>query len=514
MNKILFIFVLSLIAAGNARSQQKQYFNNPVIHGDMADPSMIRIGDTYYATATSSEWAPFYPVFTSKDLVNWQQTGHIFNKQPEWTSSSFWAPELYHHSNGKVYCYYTARRKSDNVSYIGVATAPNPTDEFTDHGLLVEFGTEAIDAFVFEDKGQLYITWKAYGLDKRPIEIVGSKLSADGLSLEGEPFSLLKDDENIGMEGQYHFKKDNYYYLIYSAHGCCGPFSNYDVYVARSENFKGPYEKYSGNPILYGDGGDYTSIGHGTPITTPDGRVYYMCHAYLSGADVYMGRQHVIQEMYIGDDNWPHFTTGNIGRRKQVMPFEGTVQNKVPDFEDKFDSEKLNVSWTWNYIYADIKTNIKDNKLILSGMPKGDNRYGTALCLRPSTPHYVYETTVANPNPSLKGLTMYADNNNLVIWGAADNKLILKSVRDGKEEIIYETGLNSTTANLRIEVKDGCHLNFFENNDGKDWVKVNREAIDFGGLVRWDRVARPGLIHVGDYNQPAEFSYFKLTNLH
>ena len=28
-------------------------------------------------------------------------------------------------------------------------------------------------------------------------------------------------------------------------------------------------------------------------------------------------------------------------------------------------------------------------------------------------------------------------------------------------------------------------------------------------LVRWDRVSRPGLIHIGDVNEPAEFEYFK-----
>lgn len=27
--------------------------------------------------------------------------------------------------------------------------------------------------------------------------------------------------------------------------------------------------------------------------------------------------------------------------------------------------------------------------------------------------------------------------------------------------------------------------------------------------VCWDRVARPGLIHIGDFDRPAEFAYFK-----
>ena len=83
-------------------------------------------------------------MFTSKDLVNWKQVGHVFTKQPSWTSNSFWAPELFYHNN-KVYCYYTARQKSTGISYIGVATSDSPLHEFTDHGPIVEYGKEAIE---------------------------------------------------------------------------------------------------------------------------------------------------------------------------------------------------------------------------------------------------------------------------------------------------------------------------------------------------------------------------------
>ncbi|MFV0418435.1 MAG: family 43 glycosylhydrolase [Dysgonomonas sp.] len=510
MNKISLILIFSLFLA-NVHGQQKT-FKNPVIRGDMADPSIVRIDDVYYATGTSSEWAPFYPVFKSKDLVNWEQTGHIFDKQPEWTSSSFWAPELYHHKNGKVYCYYTARRKSDNVSYIGVATANSMNDKFTDHGLLVEFGTEAIDAFIYDDKGQLYITWKAYGLDNRPIEIVGSKLSDDGLKLEGKVFSLLKDDERIGMEGQYHFKQGDYYYIVYSPHGCCGPGSDYDVYVARSKKFKGPYEKYEGNPILHGGGGDFISSGHGTTVTTPDGRMYYMCHAYLRGDGFYAGRQPILQEMYVGDDNWVHFRTGNVTKVEQPMPFANTTQKDVVNFEDNFQDGKLKIDWTWNYGYANVNTVIKERKLYLSGTPKSENRFGSALCLRPATPHYSYETLLADKNKSLKGLTMYGDDKNLVVWGNLGNEIVLKSVKDGQEVILYGAAVTESVY-LKIEVTGGCFLDFFMSKDGKEWIKVNDKSIDFGYLVRWDRIARPGLIHIGEIDTPAVFSYFKLDNL-
>ena len=250
LKKLLFLFLL-FMGCLPLVAQQDNYFANPVIKGDVADPSIIRYNGQYYATGTSSEWAPHYPIFQSNDLVNWKQVGHVFEEKPEWIKNSFWAPEWYVHQN-KVYVYYTARKKADNISCIGVAVANHPSGPFKDYGPIVEFGKEAIDAFVLQDNGNLYISWKAYGLDNRPIELLACKLSKDGLKLEGEPFSLLRDDEHQGLEGQHWYKEGDYYYLIYSIKGCCGPSSDYAVSVARSKKLRGPYEKYAGNPILHG----------------------------------------------------------------------------------------------------------------------------------------------------------------------------------------------------------------------------------------------------------------------
>lgn len=61
-----------------------------------------------------------------------------------------WSPELYYR-NDTFYVYYTVKRKSDGISCIGVATSKDPDQGFTDHGVVVEHGKEAIDAFIFDD---------------------------------------------------------------------------------------------------------------------------------------------------------------------------------------------------------------------------------------------------------------------------------------------------------------------------------------------------------------------------
>lgn len=509
MNKQLLIIAFIAIAF-NVFSQEVSYFENPVNRGDFADPTIIRVGDVYYVTATSSEWAPFLPIFTSTDLINWEQVGHVFNEKPQWTSHSFWAPELYFHNN-KMYCYYTARRKSDNVSYIGVATAEGTSLDFKDHGPIIEYGTEAIDPFVYNLNGDLYITWKAYGLDKRPIELLGSRLSADGLRLEGEPFSLLKD-EGIGLEGQYHFKHGDYYYIIYSAKSCCGPGSDYDVRVARSTTFFGPYEKYSENPILSGDGVDYISCGHGTVAETPDGRFFYYSHGYQSGDNFYLGRQHIIHELQFTDDGWIEFKSGNVAVNRQPVPFPGTVQKEVADFSDEFTAEELNASWTWNYPFSDINVEVSKGNLSLSGNQINGNVNGTVLCLRPQTTSYDYYTKVNNVNGSFKGLTMYGDDKNMVAIGVTDYKIEVKSVRDGKESIIFSDIIETGNPFIKIEVDKGCLLSFSYSMDGNNWITANDSVFDASHLVRWDRVARPGLIHIGENDEPAIYDYFQLKN--
>ena len=389
---LLLASLLTFMGAG----AQQATFRNPVIAGDMADPTVIRVGNTYYATGTSSEWAPYYPLFRSKDLVNWQQIGHLFEQQPAWTRSSFWAPELFHR-NGKTYAYYTARRKTDGTSYIGVATADKPEGPYTDHGPIVEYGTEAIDAFVLEDAGELYISWKAYGLDQRPIELLACKISNDGLRMAGEPFTLLRDDKRQGMEGQHWMKLGDYYYIVYSINGCCGPGSDYAVAVARSKNLRGPYERYAGNPILHG-GGDVQSVGHGTITTTPDGRMFYLCHAYLAGENFFLGRQPMLQQIVLGDDLWLHFKGGETASLTQPMPFAGMAQQPVFDFADDFTADRLRPEWTWNYPYATPEIELADGRLYLGGRPKEGVKTGTALCLRAVSPDYTLETALSDRN--------------------------------------------------------------------------------------------------------------------
>lgn len=197
------------------QSNSVNYYHNPVIPGDFPDPTIVRAGETYYAAGTTSDFAPHYPLYESTDMINWTQIGAIFHETPDWASDSFWAPELYYH-NGTFYAFYAAKRKGDRISCIGVATTINIHEGFNDHGILIEWGDEAIDAYVFQDDDdKFYIFWKAYGLTQgRPIEILGSELDLEELLLIGEHFSVTDYDQGWkghGDEGQCIFKREGMY---------------------------------------------------------------------------------------------------------------------------------------------------------------------------------------------------------------------------------------------------------------------------------------------------------------
>jgi beta-xylosidase len=501
------------------RQSSARLFTNPVIPGDFADPTVICIEDTYYACGTSSEWAPHYPIFESKDLINWNYIGPAFETKPEWTKGSFWAPELYI-LNGKIYLYYTARRASDGISYIGVATTDDIRKGFQDHGCLVESGTEAIDAFILEDEGKLYISWKAYGLDSRPIELLCSELSSDGLKLLGEPFTLLKDDEGIGMEGQYIYKEDGYYYIIYSILDCCGANSNYAVSAARSESLRGPYEKYEGNPILQGNDKDILSCGHGTAVKTPDGKMFYLFHAYLKGEGFYNGRQGFLKELAIDEDKWPYFVTGKYASVQEPMLADKIKQNEISNFEDPFEGNEIRPEWTWNFTFSDIRTKTENGTLFLTGTPHTDNKYGTVLCLRTLKPDYEITTEIKDQKDICSGLTLYGDKDNLVILGKENGNILLKQIKKGEETILYQKAV-SGNIHLKITVSNGCIASFFQSSDRNNWLPLPISGQDTAGrivnqkpdvsyLLPWDRVFRSGLIHIGNENIPAEFTYCRL----
>lgn len=488
-----------------AQESPSATYQNPVIAGDFADPSVIRVGDTYYATGTSSEWAPFYPLYKSKDLVHWDQIGHIFDKMPEWASSSFWAPELYYHK-GTFHVYYTARRKSDNVSVIGVATSDDPGKGFTDRGIIREWGSEAIDGFVFRDNdGKLYFSWKAYGLEKnRPIALMACEMTDDALAFKGEPFELLQaDGKPISAEGQVMTRRGDWYYLFYSTKGCCGPGCDYQLEVSRAKDLKGPWTPSPLGPLLTG-GEEWKCPGHGTMVTLPDGRDFFLYHAYRSKDNVFTGRQGMLDELHWPKDGWPAFACGTSPSVTAPLPFPGNAIAATHDFVDSFDASKPSPEWQWDLKHPP-KASIASGKLRLE-ISENAAFYG----IRVKQADYTLTATIAPSGSAQEGIAAYGEAKNVLGMKIENDKLVVWKLENGEfREIATGRLPSSESTQLRMVVREGHRFRFSASPDGKKWQSIGEE-INGAFLPPWDRAPRVGLMAAG---KAGDFGVFDSVEL-
>jgi xylan 1,4-beta-xylosidase len=477
-------------------------YRNPVIPGDYPDPTIIRVGENYYAAGTSGNNAPNYPLYESKDLINWTRIGAVFNEVPEWTSGDFWAPEMFY-NNGTYFVYYTAKRKSDNVSCIGVATTNDVHQGFKDLGIIIEWGNEAIDAFVFKDSdGKLYIIWKAYGLNRdRPVEILASELSPDGLKLVGEHFSLTRPDKGWighGDEGPCLVKHGAYYYLFYSIGGCCDNRCDYRVMVARSKSLKGDWEQYKNGPILQG-GEQWRCSGHGTLVESADKRFFYMYHAYNEEDFEYVGRQGMLDEVLWDEKTgWPFFKYGNTPSSQAEVPFKNTVQKRETVFHDDFSSQGNLKYWLWDIKNFRPDVLVGNNQLVMTNINSTISFFG----LGPKTGNFTFETCVVNKGQNIKGLCIYGNRTNFLGFGTTDLKVSLFQNNRGIKSIISEYDLpQAENVYLRVTSTNGRLFRFFWSVNQKEWIPCKGKDDDVYIKGTFLPGMRPGLmVERGDEN--------------
>lgn len=105
---ILLLAFATLMAPVAGRSQEPQMLRNPVIPGYHPDPSVCRVGDTFYLVNSSFCSFPGVPLFESRDLVHWRQTGNVLTRPSQlplkgansWTG--IYAPTIRYHQ-GRFY---------------------------------------------------------------------------------------------------------------------------------------------------------------------------------------------------------------------------------------------------------------------------------------------------------------------------------------------------------------------------------------------------------------------------
>lgn len=245
--------------------------SNPLFEGWWADPELHLFNGRYYIYPTYSavyEEQTFFDVWSSDDLVNWQNEGRIldFKDVPWSTNCAAWAPSAAER-DGKYYFYFSA---GDGAG-IGVAVADHPAGPFKDAlggPLIKEYhhGAQPIDAHAFiDDDGRTYLY---YGGWRHAVVV---ELHENMVETKGEFREITPENY---VEGPFMLKRNGVYYFMWSE-GSWGD-ASYSVAYAKSDSPFGPFERTG--KVLQSDPAVATSAGHHSVLQIPGTDEWYICY--------------------------------------------------------------------------------------------------------------------------------------------------------------------------------------------------------------------------------------------
>ena len=271
-------------------------YQNPILFCDYSDPDVIRVGDTYYMTASSFNYVPGLPILTSKDLVNWTLVNYALKNIPApgydvpRHACGVWAPAIRWHEE---YFYIFYGMPDEGIYMVRTRNALGEWDE----PVLVLPGKGLIDPCPFWDEDG-----KAYVIHGYANSRIGFKswlgifpISPDGMRAIGEDHLLFDGTKNHPtIEGPKVHKRDGWYYIFAPAGGVATGWQT----VLRSRNILGPYE----DRVVLRQGESQVNGPHqGAWVDAPDGMDWFI---HFQSRGLY-GRITHLQPMIWRADSWP-----------------------------------------------------------------------------------------------------------------------------------------------------------------------------------------------------------------
>lgn len=370
-----FAAFASLCAASAAGAQVS--YQNPVLPGFYSDPSVCRVGSDYYMVHSSFGYFPGVPIFHSKNLVNWEQIGHVLTRpsqvplQKAGVTLGIFAPTLRCHAG--VYYMITTNITDKGTFYV---TATDPRGPWSDP---VWVDMPGIDpSLFFDDDGKVWVTstvnWGPNiheGIHLAQIDIRTGKLL-------GAPKNVWAGTGGRYPEGPHLYKKDGWYYLMIAEGGT--QFGHKET-IARSRRIDGPYTGDPANPIMtHADMNAETSeiqgLGHGDLVQTQDGAWFMVAHAFRQHHDhQILGRETFLAPVQWDRNAWPVVNgDGTVSERMQAASLPGPVAKQ--DLGQKADFGAAPLGLEWNYLH-----NPRTDRYTLAERPGYLRLHGTAATL-------------------------------------------------------------------------------------------------------------------------------------
>jgi beta-xylosidase len=339
------VFIVTGISG--CTQEEVEYARNPIIWADVPDPSVVRVGDTYYMTSTTMHVNPGVPIMRSNDLVTWEMAGYAYdilsdndrhalrNGQDAYGRGS-WASSIRYHNDS----YYVV-----TFAYSTERTHIFRTENI-ENGQWTEYTLDSVyhdPSLWFDDDGSAYLI---YGVnDIRIIELTpdASAVKPGGLDQIIIPDSRSitgATDFHVPAEGAHIHKIDGMYY-IFLITWPRGDMRTQVVY--RSENLTGPYE----GKIVLKDSG----VAQGGLVDTPEGDWYAMPFQDYGA----LGRIPFLIPV-TWEDGWPIFGEDLTAPRVLDIPLGAGGPSGVAGIiaSDEFNqglgnNPRLPLVWQWNH---------------------------------------------------------------------------------------------------------------------------------------------------------------------
>ena len=368
LNTLCFVFaVLSVTSCKTEIKQKSEIYRNPIIPGFAPDPSICRVDDNYYLINSTFEYFPGIPIYHSRDLINWNLIGNaLYTVNQNVNMDSINSSAGIHASTIRYYreLFYIITTNNLNGKMVNfILTSENPEGPWSQPFILQN--APGIDpSLFFDDDGKVWYTGSHVPPDPEfegQAEIWMQELNLNQMQLVGEKYFLTRGYcGGTWAEGPHVYKYNGYYYLMISEGGTL---HNHAVTISASKKITGPYIPNARNPILthrhLSLEHPIIAVGHGDLVQTKEGAWHMVVLGFRPIEKKYknLGRETFlvpvtweIEPYWWKEDKitWPVCSpkTGKVEFEYSV-PFRGTKQLKINEFNDNFDEEKLNVEWNF-----------------------------------------------------------------------------------------------------------------------------------------------------------------------
>jgi alpha-N-arabinofuranosidase len=504
------------------------FFRNPVLPGFHPDPSLTRVGDDFYLVTSTFAWFPGLPIFHSRDLVNWNLTGHAIDRPGMvdfsglQTHRALFAPAITHH-DGQFWILNTCVDCGSNF----VITADKPEGPWSDPVWLPFDGIDP--SLFFNEDGSAWIVYN----DAPPGEpqydghraLWLQRFDPEAKQLVGERTLLVNGGVNIAKqpvwaEGPHIYKVGEWYYLL-AAEG--GTADQHSKTIYRSASVTGPYEPGTVNPILTQRNMDpnrpdrVEATGHADMVQLDDGSWWgtFLATRPFAGQSTLLGRETYLLPVR-WEDGWPRFLDPGealppLSARPDLPEFAGTDWS---EWRDDFDTERLSPEWISLRNPSDVQLfgldRETDDMWVAAGSEPAGSLGSVAFTGRRLRHHDARVTTQVDFAPEQQGdfagLLAFMNQDHFLalgIEGARDARSLVVRLRtdasqDERGEVIASAPLSqSGSVELAVELSGGL-ASLSARAAGESAWRVIAEDVDVEPLASIHAELFTGLV-IGPY---------------